>query len=39
MKKTAYIVNTSRGSNIDEQALYKALKKKKIAGAALGRLR
>jgi D-3-phosphoglycerate dehydrogenase len=35
MKKTAYIVNTSRGSNIDEQALYKALKEAKIAGAAL----
>jgi D-3-phosphoglycerate dehydrogenase len=35
MKPTAYIVNTSRGSNIDEQALYKALKAGKIAGAAL----
>jgi D-3-phosphoglycerate dehydrogenase len=35
MKKTAYIINTSRGSNIDEQALYKALKEGKIAGAAL----
>jgi D-3-phosphoglycerate dehydrogenase len=35
MKKTAYLVNTSRGSNIDEQALYKALKEAKIAGAAL----
>ena len=35
MKKTAYLVNTSRGSNIDEQALYKALKEGKIAGAAL----
>jgi len=35
MKKTAYIVNTSRGSNIDEQALYKALKEGKIAGAAI----
>lgn len=35
MKKTAFIVNTSRGSNVDEQALHKALKEKKIAGAAL----
>lgn len=35
MKKTAYIINTSRGSNIDEQALYKSLKEGKIAGAAL----
>jgi D-3-phosphoglycerate dehydrogenase len=35
MKKTAYLVNTSRGSNVDEEALYKALKEDKIAGAAL----
>jgi D-3-phosphoglycerate dehydrogenase len=35
MKKTAYLVNTSRGSNIDEQALCKALKKGEIAGAAI----
>jgi D-3-phosphoglycerate dehydrogenase len=35
MKKTAYLINTSRGSNVDEQALYKALKERKIAGAAL----
>ncbi len=35
MKKTAYLINTSRGSNIDEQALYKSLKEGKIAGAAL----
>jgi D-3-phosphoglycerate dehydrogenase / 2-oxoglutarate reductase len=35
MKPTAYIINTSRGSNIDETALYKALKEKKIAGAAI----
>ncbi|MGA2386198.1 MAG: NAD(P)-dependent oxidoreductase [Candidatus Bathyarchaeia archaeon] len=35
MKPTAYLINTSRGNNIDEQALYKALKNGKIAGAAL----
>jgi len=35
MKHTAYLINTSRGSNVDEQALYKALKAKSIAGAAL----
>ncbi len=34
MKPTAYVINTSRGSNIDQQALYKALKEGKIAGAA-----
>ena len=35
MKKTACIINTSRGEIIDEEALYLALKDKKIAGAAL----
>jgi D-3-phosphoglycerate dehydrogenase len=35
MKSTSYIINTSRGPLIDEQALYQALKAKKIAGAAL----
>lgn len=35
MKKTAFIVNTARGPVIEEKALLKALKAKKIAGAAL----
>jgi len=35
MKKNAYFINTSRASVVDEQALYKALKSKMIAGAAL----
>lgn len=35
MKSTAFIINTSRGEVIDEQALVAALGKKHIAGAAL----
>jgi len=35
MKKTAYLINTSRGPIVDEEALYKVLKKRWIAGAAL----
>jgi D-3-phosphoglycerate dehydrogenase len=35
MKKTAHIVNTSRGGVIDEEALYNALKCGNLAGAAL----
>lgn len=35
MKKTAYLVNTSRGPVIDEQALVEALKNGTIRGAAL----
>lgn len=35
MKKTAFIVNTARGPIIDENALVRALKARKIAGAGL----
>jgi D-3-phosphoglycerate dehydrogenase len=35
MKPTAYLINTSRGHNVDEEALYKALKEGRIAGAAV----
>jgi glyoxylate reductase len=35
MKKTAFVINTSRGPVVDEKVLLKALKAKKIAGAAL----
>jgi D-3-phosphoglycerate dehydrogenase len=35
MKKTAYLINTSRGPIVDEKALYQALKNRWIAGAAL----
>src|SRR5262249_44157681 len=35
MKKDAYLINDSRGPVVDEKALYKALKERWIAGAAL----
>lgn len=35
MKRTAYLINNSRGSVIDEEALHKALKEGRIAGAAV----
>ena len=35
MKNTAYLINTSRGPVVDENALIKALEKREIAGAGL----
>lgn len=35
MKPDAYLINTSRGGIVDEDALFKAVSEKRIAGAAL----
>jgi phosphoglycerate dehydrogenase-like enzyme len=35
MKPTAYLINTARGGMVDEDALYDALAKRQIAGAAI----
>ena len=35
MKKTAYLINTARGSVVDEDALIEALRQGEIAGAAI----
>src|SRR5205807_7194422 len=35
MKPTAYLLNTARGGIVDEEALYDALKNRRIAGAAI----
>jgi len=35
MKKDAFLINTSRGGIVDEEALYDALKNNKLRGAAL----
>jgi D-3-phosphoglycerate dehydrogenase len=35
MRRSAYLINTSRGPVVDEAALVRALREEKIAGAAL----
>jgi len=35
MKSSAYLINAARGGIVDEEALYRTLKEKRLAGAAL----
>ncbi len=35
MKKNAYLINTSRGPVVEEEALIEALRSREIAGAGL----
>jgi len=35
MKRSAYLINAARGGIVNEEALYRALREKQIAGAAL----
>ena len=39
MKKSAYLINASRGAIVDEESLHRALREKRIAGAGLDVLR